>query len=229
MDIGRAFAFVFDDPEWVKKILIGGAVSLIPLVGGFIVYGYMLEIARRAYVASGDELPEWDDIGGMLAAGFFLWLGYVIWFLPVISLFLCGMVAVILPALATGDDALITISFLVAFGLFMPVIFLVSTLATVLQPLLLGRYAIERRFGAMFEFSAIIADIRAIGAVPLLLLLVTVLAAQSAASLGFILCIIGLIFTSFYASVVTAHSAGQIYRRARGLDAGPVQTTLPIS
>jgi hypothetical protein len=229
VDIGRAFAFVFDDPEWVKKILIGGAISLVPVVGSFIVYGYMLEIARRSFAASGDDLPEWDDVGGMLASGFILWLGYMIWFLPVVLLILCFVFAMILTGVASGSDAVIGLSFLFAFMVFMPLIFLVSILAAVIQPLLLGRYAIERRFGALFEFGAILAEARLIGAVPLLLLLVTVLAAQSIGSLGFVLCFIGVIFTSFYASLVTAHGAGQVYRRARALTASPSSTSPPAA
>jgi hypothetical protein len=218
LDIGRAFAFPFDDGEWVKKILIGGLVTLIPVVGSFIVYGYMLEVTRRSFAGSDGELPEWDDLGGMLASGFFLWLAYMVWFLPIILLIICAAFVIIFSGLASGSDALIGISFLFMFMVLMPLIFLVSILAAVIQPLLLARYALERRFGALFEFGAILAEVRLIGLVPLLLMLVTVLAAQSLASLGMIACFVGIYFTSFYASLVMAHAGGQVYRRARGLE-----------
>ena len=38
MDIGKAFTYMFDDEEWVQKLVIGGLltlVSVIPLVNIF--------------------------------------------------------------------------------------------------------------------------------------------------------------------------------------------------
>ena len=33
MQIGKAFSYPFDDPDWMKKIGIAAAIMLIPLVG----------------------------------------------------------------------------------------------------------------------------------------------------------------------------------------------------
>ncbi len=45
MDFAKAFSFVFDDPDWVQKIVIGGLVSLIPVIGWLLGLGYMVAIA----------------------------------------------------------------------------------------------------------------------------------------------------------------------------------------
>jgi len=224
MDIGRALSFVFDDEEWVKKVLIGGLLSLIPLVGGFIVYGYMLEIARRVYYNSTEPLPEWDDIGGYLARGFFYVVAVFVWFLPVMLLFGCVAVAIIASGSAFGDDAAAALTGIAAFGLISVGILIVMLWAVAFLPIITGRYAIEQRFGAMFQFGEILTEVRRAGAVPILLLLVTYFVAGFIGQLGVLACFIGVIFTSFYANAVVAHGAGQVYRQARGVDATPAES-----
>ena len=221
MDIGRAFSFVFDDEEWIKKIVIGGAISLIPLLGSFMVYGYMLEVARRAFRQTGDNLPEWDDIGGYLARGFIFWLGLAVWMLPILLFIACAAMIVIFAGLASGDDAAIGVSVFFFYLVFFPLILLISLLSAIVIPVLLGRYAEHRRFGSMFEFSEIAAEVRQTGFVPLLLMFVTYLAAGYIGQLGIILCFIGVIFTGFYGNLAIANAAGQTYRLARGLEPLP--------
>ncbi len=216
MDIGRAFSFVFEDSEWVKKVLLGGLISLIPIVGGFVVYGYMLEIVKRIATGSEEELPEWDDFGGYLTRGFLFAVGLFIWFLPVIVLISCVAIGIAMLGGASGNDAIAALTGILVFGLF-GILFLVLILfAAVALPIVGGRYAMEQRFGTMFEFELIFRQVRQTGAAPLLLFVLTALVANFVGSLGFVLCFVGIIFTSFYAYVVTAHAAGQVYRKAGG-------------
>jgi len=227
VDIGRAFSFVFEDANWVKKILIGGLISLVPLLGGMVTYGYMLEIVRRAYEGSGDELPEWDDFGGYLLRGLILFAALLIWFLPVIVLLGC-VVGLLIAATDTSDnDGVAVISSLVLFGVVSVLILVIVVWSVVFLPILAGRYAVERRFGALFEFGEIWSEVRRAGAVPLLLLFVTYLAASMIGQLGIIACFIGVIFTAFYSNLVIAHGAGQVYRRARSLGEPAAPTSAP--
>lgn len=217
MDFGRAFGFVFNDPEWMKKILLGGLISLIPLIGGFVVYGYSLEVARRVYQAADEQLPQWDDFGGYLTRGFMLWVGLLVWFLPVGIIGACATGAVLAAGGSSGDDAASAASTIAAIGIFSVLFIVVMLWAITFVPIITGRYAVERNFGAMFQFSEIMAEIRQAGAGPLLMLLLIYIVAGFIGQLGFFACVIGVIFTSFYASVVLGHGAGQVYRRARGL------------
>lgn len=229
MDIGRALSFVFDDHEWIKKILIGGLISLIPLIGGFIVYGYMIEIVQRVYgQATIDELPEWDDVGSYLTRGFIFWLGLALWALPFILLITGSILMVILLGVASGEDAIIGVSIGLFYLIFFPAIMLFSLGSALVIPLLLGRYAVQGRFGAMFEFPEIIVEVRQIGAVPLLLLVVTYFVATSVGQVGVFLCFVGVIFTAFYGNLVIAHAAGQTYRLAGGSQPADVEVRQPV-
>src|SRR6185503_1108289 len=48
-DFGKPFSYVFDDPRWVNKILIGGLFYLagFMIIGWFFVLGYMARTARN--------------------------------------------------------------------------------------------------------------------------------------------------------------------------------------
>ena len=35
MNYSRAFSYVFDDKNWLSKLLIAGLISLIPIIGQF--------------------------------------------------------------------------------------------------------------------------------------------------------------------------------------------------
>ena len=46
MDIGLSFSYMFEDKDWIKKILIGGLISLIPIVN-FAALGYVVQLVRN--------------------------------------------------------------------------------------------------------------------------------------------------------------------------------------
>ena len=54
MDFGLSFGYVFEDKDWFRKIAIPALVSLIPIIGQFIVTGWGLKAtgSNRLY-------PEW--------------------------------------------------------------------------------------------------------------------------------------------------------------------------
>ena len=48
-DLGDLLKYPFDDQKWVEKLLIGSALSLIPIINLFAV-GYTLESMRAGIV-----------------------------------------------------------------------------------------------------------------------------------------------------------------------------------
>lgn len=69
MNFGKAFTYIFDDPKWLDKIIIPILFSLIPVVGMFVLMGYVLRTTRN--VAEGVEYPlPQCDFGDDLALGF---------------------------------------------------------------------------------------------------------------------------------------------------------------
>ena len=87
MNIGRAFTFFLDDPDWIKKVLLGALISLIPLVGGFIILGWALAVTREVYQGTDNRVPDWNDLGGYLVRGLIAAVGVFLWALPNIDVF----------------------------------------------------------------------------------------------------------------------------------------------
>ncbi|NIV36878.1 MAG: DUF4013 domain-containing protein, partial [Anaerolineae bacterium] len=75
----KAFTFVFEDDDWVVKVLIGigilvaGVVLfwlIIPaILAALLLSGYSLEITRRVIRGDAEVLPAWDDWGQLLIDG----------------------------------------------------------------------------------------------------------------------------------------------------------------
>lgn len=66
----KSFGFVFKDPEWVKKLAIGTVFVLLTpfMIGIPFMSGYMIRIIRHR-LAGKEDLPNWDDFGGLFVDG----------------------------------------------------------------------------------------------------------------------------------------------------------------
>ncbi len=214
VDIGRAFTAFLNDPEWIKKVLIGTLISLIPFVGGLIVLGWALQIIRNTYNGIDDRLPEWDDLGGYLVKGLMAWVGALIWTLPLIVLMVCFVFGIIA---SSGSDAATALVVLLGIGMF----FVAIVYAALLLPVPIARYAIKDDFSAMLDFSAILNEVRR-GIKPLLVALVIWLVASMViAPAGLILCFVGVYVTTTLSYVMVGHAMGQAYREIDGKGAMP--------
>ncbi|MGD2058732.1 MAG: DUF4013 domain-containing protein, partial [Anaerolineales bacterium] len=69
MDFGLAFSYVFEDEEWVKKLVITAIIAIIPIVGQIALLGWSLEITRRVIREEATPLPDWSDFGGLFTLG----------------------------------------------------------------------------------------------------------------------------------------------------------------
>ena len=215
MDVGRSFSFVTQDPDWIKKVLIGAVIALFSflLVPAFILSGYQLAIVRRVYLGADLPLPEWDDIGGYLVRGLVVTIGVILWTLPLMVL--SGFV--IVAASVSSDSASGGVA-LAGICVGVPLALLYAAL---IMPIVVARYAVQQTFGSMFEISEILTEIRrAPGA--LLLAVLMSLIAGFIAYFGVIACFIGVYFTTAYAYFVMAHLLGQAYRKARGVESTAV-------
>jgi hypothetical protein len=211
MDIGRAFSYVFEDEDWVVKVLIGGVLVLTGI--GFIpVVGYGLEVARRVVRGDPQPLPPWDDWGTKIIEGLVSWVISFIWSLP--GVILSGCIAIILvPATDRGGQVS-------ALGVFASVcvglaVFLYTLLMTLVLPAALTHYAVTGDFGAAFRFGEVIGMVRNNLGAYLMVVVITILGGLIG-SLGSIACIIGVVFTSFYSVLIMYYAYGQAYRVAVG-------------
>jgi len=229
MDIGKAFTFVFDDERWVTKVLIGGLVGLIPLVGQFLVQGYMLEVARNVAQGLAQPLPEWDDWGTKIVRGLMAAIISFVYGLPLLLL----ACIILFPAMLIGSamsngggdggGAIVMLA-----TLCFTLIALIYGLAMMLVvPAALVRYAVTDDFMAALAFGEIFGLVRShLGA--FLMAWLAALIAGFIAQLGIIACGIGVLFTAFYAQTVIGHAYGQAYLTATGSAAGqPMAYELP--
>lgn len=210
MDIAKAFSYVFEDRNWPAKILIGGILSIIPIVN-FIPIGYALTALRNIAEGKESPLPEWDNWGGYFSKGLMAFLAGLIYALPIFIII--GFSSAFAAIAGAGEEEALT-SIVALCTTFLYCLNIVYSLA--LSFWLSGAltfYALRENFGALFSLGEIFRFISAnIG--NYLLAWILSLVASFVAGFGVILCVVGVLFTGFWAYLVWAHLFGQVWRQA---------------
>lgn len=211
MEFGKAFTYVFEDSDWLKKIGIAALVSLIPIIGQLIVLGWSLEVTRRLIRNEPALLPDWSDFGGHIMKGLKAFVIGLVYSLPII---LVGACQGVVPLLAGdgGDDTLTSIVTIITIC-FSCVIFIYALLLAFVIPAAYGKFAATDELGAAFRFGEVFGLVRAAPSAYLIALLGTIVAGF-VAGLGIILCFIGVFLTLVYSMAVNAHFYGQAYNQA---------------
>lgn len=213
MDAGKSFTYMFEDKDWIAKIAIGGLITLIPIIGTLIVLGYVLRVVRNVYDGVTPVLPEWNDIGDMLVKGFMAFLGLLIWSLPVILLACCTgiFVAAVGGAGAGGDsESMSTLAGLVMTCMYC-LMFVVGLAISLFVYAPLTNFALNNQIATFWNFGGMWKYIQANPGNYFIAFLLA-LVANFIAGFGIILCVIGVIFTSFWAMLVMGHLFGQVAR-----------------
>ncbi len=222
MDIGKSFTYVFEDPNWIVKVLIGGIVSVIPIVN-FAVVGYMLTTLRNVAEGQPTPLPEWGDFGNHFMKGLYAVVGGIVYFLPAIVVYCCIILLTsLLPGSAgtvSGRNAANNVGGIVGLvvtclGCLVGLYSLVAGL-TIYAPL--TRFAMSANQLSVFwdlrgNFDFITRNLS-----NYIIAILIALVASFVASLGLILCVVGVIFTEFWSSMVTANIFGQLWRQSEGV------------
>jgi len=218
MDIGKAFGFVFEDEEWLTKILLGALITLIPIFGGFALMGYTIAVVRNVMNGKPRPLPAWGDLGRYFMDGLMLWVVTLIYALPVLIL-ICPITMVwVLPAFGGEEEnltaVLASISGIVTMGLGCLAV-LYGILVGLLTPVLQIRYAETGeigtclRFGEIFQFlfanlgSIVVSQLLVWAAGMILMPVVSIL------TLGLLI-----LPVSAWLSIFSGHLYGQIGQRA---------------
>lgn len=222
MDYGKAFTYMFEDKDWVTKVLIGGILTLIPVVN-LVVLGYALETGKRVVEGHPEPLPRWDNFSELFIRGLMAALGAAVWALPLILVaLLTGFFGAVLSWVSeSGSTGNMGGPFAICSWSLSCLSSIYSLFLGVVLPAPLTFYALSGDFGSFFDFRRVfryISDNLGIYVVALLLAWV----AQVIGGFGVILCFIGVIFTSFWADLVAAYLFGQVYRSRREMPA-PVE------
>jgi len=219
VDIGRAIGFIFQDSQWLKKVLIGGLLFFIPILGWLIIGGYWLRLIRQVAEGNDIPLPEWNDFGGDLVRGLKGFVVSVVWSLPVIVVTACISALTVVGGTAESDAAAGLATILALGGNCLT--FLLSLIVAFFQPLFFSRLAVSERVGDALAFGAIFGEVQG-RFVDLLVVLLVAFAIGIAAAFGVLLCLVGILFTSFLGTAMTCHLYGQVRRRIMGSQAEPL-------
>lgn len=219
MDIGKSFSYVFEDEQWVSKVLIGGLILFIPFAN-FAVAGYMIKTAQNVAQGHARPLPEWGEFGDHFMRGLYWLVIALVYSLPAILLglvFSClfgGAASSVESESGAGALGLLMLCF-------MPLFLLVTLGGSLLSYSALLRYAATGQLNEAFKFGAVVAGVRNHLGDWLMLLVVAILAGV-VSGLGMVACGVGVLFTSFYAQCVLGHALGQMIARQGLAGAGQV-------
>jgi hypothetical protein len=192
---------------------MGGLFMLasVFIIGAFFVYGYLAKLVRNVIAGDPHPLPEWDDLGEYFSEGLRMFGVALVYTLPFIMLMFIFIVPSII-AEAADSDALRNLGGGMAACVWCIAFTLGMAMALWLPGALLFT-AVERRFGAGFEFAQIAAFIKAnIG--NYLLAFVVWLVVRMVVPFGMILLCVGIFFTGFWSLVVATYSFAQVWRLA---------------
>jgi hypothetical protein len=226
MDIGKAFTFVFEDKEWVTKMLIAAAIMLlgtlfswllfIPLIVAFaLLGGYSVEIIRQVLRGELDGLPEWDNWGALLADGLKVIIIAIVYALPIIVIAICLSI----PIGVFSQDAEAVSSLI---GAFMACLILLYTIAiSIVLPAAIAFYAAEDDMAAAFRFGDVFGLVRDNLATYLVTFLMSWVA-NFVGNLGSVVCGVLWALTYPYGLMVVGHLYGQAYVEATAQGLAPV-------
>jgi hypothetical protein len=218
MDIGKAFGFVFEDEEWVKKILLGALISLIPIFGQFAILGYGIAVIRNVMAGAPRPLPDWNDLMRHFVDGLMFWIATLIYALPFLVVICPIAVVWLLPALGGEQEGLtnvlVGVAGLVTAGLGCLAV-LYGILMALLTPVLQLRYAESGEIGACLRLGEVFRFLLAnIGSIIISQLLVWMAGAVLVAVVGGLTLGLLVLPISVWLTAFSGHLYGQIGRQA---------------
>jgi hypothetical protein len=212
MNFGQAFTFVFEDPDWVKKVLIPALISIIPIIGQIFLVGWSIDVTRRVIQGNPRPLPDLD-FGRQFVDGLKVTVIGLVYSIPIILF----IIPIIIVSATVGNQnldsntvgPLVSIVSICCGGL----IFIYSILLAFVLPAAFGNFAATDRLGAAFNFNEVMGLLRAAPGAYLLVLL-GLFVSGLIGGLGSIICAIGVVVTLAYSQAVNGHLYGQGYNEA---------------
>ncbi len=217
LHISRAFTFMFDDPRWWIKTIVGAlfvlaSVLVVPL---FFLLGYQVAVIRAVASGRDTELPEWDDLAGKFKDGASLFLTGLVYAAPMLVIMGIVLTLGILVGRTspggTGNGFLVALAFIFfTAGWLLAIAY--GFLLRLASPAFAGVFARTGSVRQALQPGVLIGLIRADLKAYLLVWLITTLVTSTIAFMGVFACCIGILATVFYATVVNAHLIGQLTR-----------------
>lgn len=217
MNIGKAISFFFDDPDWWKKLLIGMLISLIPLIGWFVLNGWRLEIIKRVANNDPEPLPTFDKFGELLVTGAKSFLVTLVYQSPMIILAVIASVIFITPLIMNADMADDTVAIMVIFMLCGWVISIPIMIAlNLIEKAAQMELAVKGELSHAFSFQNVFALVKLTWGQMLLAFLAIFIATLVLQPVGSALILVGGLIVYVFLIAFKGHLYGQIYAKAKG-------------
>jgi len=98
VEFGKALTYPFDDDEWLSKLGIAVAVSLIqlviPVIGLAPLYGWQVRLIKNVKDGVELPLPAWDDFGDYVMKGLMVLGAYILYQLPTLLFWCVGAIVI---------------------------------------------------------------------------------------------------------------------------------------
>jgi hypothetical protein len=210
-DLGKAFSFIFEDPQWLLKMVIAALFMLLSFVGLglFVLLGYIVELTQRVIRREQYPLPEWKDVGVKFVLGFKYFVVLFIYALPFILLFIPLVVLTAITAMSDTSQALSAFLAVYTFGFILLLIPYVLFFI-LLTPIITYRFALRERISDGLDIGGILNDFGRNWQNTLVVAMISV-GLESFAGIGVLAFLIGIFFTLFYAYAVVGHMYGTLY------------------
>jgi hypothetical protein len=211
-DLGKAFSFLFKDPNWVRKSLIAALWMILCLVGigFFVLAGYLVQVTQRAMRGEEPALPAWNDIGVKLALGFKLFVVFLIYIVPIVVLAFPAITLGIAGELTDNPDLFGVIAAVYMFGFALFVIPYAIALS-LLTPTICYRFAASEKIRDAIDVVRNVSLFTRNWQNSLIVALISA-GLQSFAGIGVLFFFVGMFFTVFYAYLVSAYLTGLLGR-----------------
>ncbi|MHB0975885.1 MAG: DUF4013 domain-containing protein [Candidatus Aquicultorales bacterium] len=211
MDFNKAFTYMFNDPEWVKKvaIFVGLAVASIFIIPAFFISGYFAATIKR--VADGEEgLPEWENWGELFSIGLKTTVVGLILSLPMIIIMGIFMGSAIAAALSGGSDvAGAVLGGGAFFGVLLAMLYGLAMAA--IGPAMMLQFIKEGyNIGAAFKFGEVFQIITADVGSYVLAVIVTAGLFMAGGIVGQIIPFLGMLIVMPFEYEISAHLFGQL-------------------
>jgi len=213
MDYGKIIKFPMEDKDWIMKVIIGGVLSIIPIVN-FISSGYQLKVMKNA-INKKPGMPEWKGFMDLFVKGLIIFVIALLFMIVPLIIFgaIAGfsVISVIMGDLTNPYNIVLAI---------LPALFIGGILFLIIGfiiPMAIAMYAKSDNFSDAFKFSEILNRIKSIFGEYLVSYIVIVI-------FGIILGLIMLIpvigwiigfFGTFYLGVVALNMFGELYIKSK--------------
>ena len=215
MDIGRAFSYIFEDEDWVSKVVVTAFVALIPIVN-FALFGWTVALISQMLDGYDRPMPGWDDFGEKFSDGLIYFVASLIYNIPVV-LVICVLGGV--STMFGNSNSLAAMMTLTACCLGVGIV-VYALVANAMLFIGTVRYSRQRRFDVFMQFGENFNLAREHLDTLIVLGLFSLLAGAIFAMFGWVPCI-GWVLALALGTPVLSHLQGQaavqiVAKRKRG-------------